>query len=74
VGGRDCLCGGSGRIYDYNPHGDPCPECTGGRFTVRGQAGYQVDKVKMQRGCVVVALAILGGFGGLVWTVVEVLG
>lgn len=71
-----CLCGGSGRIYDFNPKsGDPCPECTGGSFSARGQVGYTVAKVKMhpKSGCVVVALLLLGGASGVAWAVAELI-
>lgn len=36
----DCLCSGSGKIYDYNPKGDACPECDGGKFSTRGQVNF----------------------------------
>lgn len=56
AGGKDCTCGGTGRIYDWNPVvGDPCPECAGGGMTRRGQANMEIYKVKQN--CAVVALS-----------------
>jgi hypothetical protein len=62
---KDCLCGGSGTIYDYNPNGDPCPECDGGKFSTRGQINYQASVYKMKGGCVVVGLIALAAVTGL---------
>lgn len=43
---KDCLCGGSGVIFDYGPQGEPCPECVGGKFSTRGQASSRPRKSK----------------------------
>jgi len=70
---KDCgLCDGEGVIYDYSRAGDPCPECNGGRFTARGSVGYGVSEVRMHGGnCAVVAVLMLAGMTGAVWTLVD---
>jgi hypothetical protein len=71
VSGTDCLCGGSGIIYDYSSKGDPCPECSNG-FPAHFSSNirYRADRAagRTGRSCAVVlmlALAVAGSLGGL---------
>jgi hypothetical protein len=54
----NCLCGGSGVIFDLGPQGEPCPECVGGKYSARGQASFKAQQIKMRSGCTVVALIV----------------
>lgn len=47
-------------IYDWSAKGDPCPECTGGRFHASSNVRMAIDNKKHRDGCVVIAVLALG--------------
>lgn len=56
-------CDGTGVIYDWNKKGDPCPECTGGRFhassVLRIHAQDTIYNAKAKSGCLVIPVTCL---------------
>lgn len=64
AGDEDCLCGGSGVIYDWSICGDPCPECKGRRFRASSQIKMAADRAS-NKGCAIVLLVSLAIIGGL---------
>lgn len=62
MSGSDCLCGGSGTIYDYSAKGDPCPECSDGfPAHLSSKVRFTADKVagRSGRSCSVVIVLLV---------------
>jgi hypothetical protein len=61
TGDKDCLCGGTGKIFDYSVWGDPCPECDGRPMRLSARVKIK----KGTSGCVVVLLAVMSALGAV---------